>query len=72
MSKGVTEAMVRKLALALPGMEEGTSYGTLAFRVRKKLVARIHGREDALVHYARGQGINAEPLSLVGYEEEGE
>ena len=49
MSKGVTEAMVRKLALSLPGMEEGTSYGTPAFRVRKKLVARIHGHEDALV-----------------------
>jgi len=31
-----------------------------------------HGREDALVHYARGEGIDAEPLSLVGYEEEGE
>ena len=29
-----------------------------------------HGREDALVHYARTQGIDAEPLSLVGYGEE--
>ena len=30
-----------------------------------------HGREDALVHYARSQGIEAEALSLVGFEEEG-
>jgi putative mRNA 3-end processing factor len=29
-----------------------------------------HGREDALVHYARGKGIRARALSLVGYEEE--
>ena len=29
-----------------------------------------HGREDALVHYARSQGIEAEALSLVGREEE--
>lgn len=32
---------LRKLALALPGVEEGESYGTLAFRVRKKLIARV-------------------------------
>ena len=31
----------RQLLLALPGVEEGTSYGTLAFRVRKKLLARL-------------------------------
>ncbi len=29
-----------------------------------------HGREDALVHYARSRGIAAEALSLVGREEE--
>ena len=27
--------------LALPGVEEGTAYGTLAFRVRKKMLARL-------------------------------
>ncbi|MEM8784425.1 MAG: MBL fold metallo-hydrolase RNA specificity domain-containing protein, partial [Pseudomonadota bacterium] len=26
-----------------------------------------HGSEDALVHYAKGLGIDARPLSLVGY-----
>ena len=29
-----------------------------------------HGREEALVHYAAGLGIEASALSLVGYEEE--
>jgi len=38
---GVTFAQLQKIALALPGMEEGSSYGTPAFRVRKKLVARM-------------------------------
>ena len=42
--RGVTLAALRKIALALPGVEEGTSYGTLAFKVRKKLMARL--RED--------------------------
>lgn len=41
---GVGIQTVRKLALALPGVEEGTSYGTPAWRVRKKLLARL--RED--------------------------
>ena len=40
---------VRRLALALPGVEEGTSYGTPAFRVRGKLFARLHDSGDSLV-----------------------
>ncbi len=39
----------RKLALALPGVEEGTSYGTPAFRVRGKLFARLHEDGECLV-----------------------
>ena len=35
---------VRKIALALDHVEESTSYGTPAFKVRGKLVARL--RED--------------------------
>ena len=46
---GVRMATVRKLALALPGVEEGTSYGTTAFRVRKKLLARLREDESTLV-----------------------
>jgi putative mRNA 3-end processing factor len=30
-----------------------------------------HGREEALVHWARLAGFDAQALSLVGYEEEG-
>ncbi len=41
--------MVRKLALALPGVEEGTSYGTTAFKVNGKLLARFHQDGDSLV-----------------------
>lgn len=40
----VTEERVRELALALPEAQEGVSYGTPAFYVKKKLFARI--RED--------------------------
>lgn len=40
---------VRRLALALPGVEEGTSYGTPAFRVRKKLFARLWEDGETLV-----------------------
>ena len=42
--EGVSLETVRRLASALPGVEEGTSYGTLAFRVQGKLFARL--RED--------------------------
>ena len=45
----VTFAMVRQMMLALPGMEEGTSYGTPAFRVRNKLLARLHDDGESLV-----------------------
>jgi len=39
----------RKIALALPGAEEGTSYGTPAFRVRGKLFLRLHDSRESLV-----------------------
>ena len=47
--RGVSFEALRKLALALPGVEEGSSYGTPAFRVRKKLLARIHDETGSLV-----------------------
>ena len=40
----VTIEQFRDIALSLPGVEEGTSYGTLAFRVGKKFLVRV--RED--------------------------
>ena len=45
----VTFAAVRELALALPRAEEGTSYGTPAFRVRGRLFARLREEGDVLV-----------------------
>lgn len=33
---------IRKVALSFPGVEEGTSYGTPAFRQKKRLLARLH------------------------------
>jgi hypothetical protein len=40
---------VRKMGLALPGTEEGTSYGTPALKVRGKLFARLREDPDSLV-----------------------
>lgn len=37
---------VRKMALALDGVEESTSYGTAAFKIRGKLIARL--KEDGV------------------------
>lgn len=42
-------ATVRALALALPGTEEATSYGTPAFRVGGRLFARLHQDGESLV-----------------------
>jgi hypothetical protein len=36
--------MLRRIALSFPGVEEGTSYGTMAWRVRKSFIARV--KED--------------------------
>ena len=35
---------LRQIALSFPGVEEGTSYGTLAYRVSKKFLCRM--KED--------------------------
>lgn len=39
---------VRRLALAFPGVQEGTSYGTPAFRVGKKFLARLREDDETL------------------------
>jgi len=43
---------VRELALALPNVEDGTSYGTAALKVKKKLMIRL--REDGDVVFVLG------------------
>lgn len=39
---------VRRLALPLPGVEEGPCYGTPGYRVRGKLLARLREEGDTL------------------------
>jgi hypothetical protein len=45
----MTFEAVRKIALALDNVEEGTSYGTPAFKVRGALMARLRDDLGALV-----------------------
>jgi len=45
----VTWDTVRQTALALPGVEQATSYGTTAFKVNGKLLARFHQDRESLV-----------------------
>jgi hypothetical protein len=40
---------VRKLALKLPNVEEGKSYGTAALKVKKKLFVRLKEEGDVIV-----------------------
>ena len=43
-------ATIRRVATAIPGVEEGTSYGTPAFKLnKKKLLARLHQDGKSLV-----------------------
>ena len=44
----VTLAQLRSIALTLPAVEQGTSYGTTAFRVRGKLFARLRDDDSVL------------------------
>jgi hypothetical protein len=46
---GMTFEAVREIALALDNVEEGTSYGTPAFKVRGALIARLRADLGALV-----------------------
>lgn len=45
----VTFETVRELAHAFPGVEDGTSYGTAALRVKKKFMARLREDGDSVV-----------------------
>jgi len=45
----LTLPAIRKVAMSFPGVEEGTSYGTPAFRCKKKLIARLHQDGKSLV-----------------------
>ena len=40
---------LEQLASTYPGIETGTSYGTPALKASKKLIVRLHQKEDAYV-----------------------
>jgi hypothetical protein len=46
--RSVTFAVARRLALALPGVVEGTSYGTPAFRIGRRFFFRLREDGDSL------------------------
>lgn len=48
-AKGMNFEDVRRVALSFPGVEEGTSYGTPAFRVSRKFITRLHDSGEAMV-----------------------
>ena len=45
----ITFDRIRMIAAGFPGTEVSTSYGTPAIKVAKKLVLRLHNKEDAIV-----------------------
>lgn len=45
----ITFKWIENLAATFPGAEASTSYGTPAIKVGKKLVLRMHQKEDAIV-----------------------
>jgi hypothetical protein len=48
-NRGVTFDTVREAARALPGIEESTSYGTSALKVKGKLFVRLHQSGECFV-----------------------
>src|SRR5438874_13377185 len=47
--RGVTVTEARRILLGFPGVEEGSSYGTPGFRVRRKFLARLRDDDTVLV-----------------------
>src|SRR3954462_8889922 len=45
----VTYDQIRKIALQFPGVEEGSSYGTAALRVKGKFLARLKEDGESVV-----------------------
>ncbi len=45
----ITFTLVEEIAKSFPGTKASTSYGTPAIKVGKKLILRLHQKEDAIV-----------------------
>ena len=41
-NRKLTLPTIRRVALSFPGVEDGTFFGTPAFRLKKRLLARVH------------------------------
>lgn len=48
MGMNVTFEIIRKIALTIDGVAEGTSHGTPAFKVSGKLIARLREDDESL------------------------
>ena len=61
-------AAIRRVVSALPGVEEGTSYGTPAWRHRGKFLARLHQDGQSIVlkvgNEARDHLLEADPKTF--------
>jgi putative mRNA 3-end processing factor len=66
----------RQAGVELPlVISDHADWGELTATIADTGASRVwvtHGREDALVHYCRTQGIEAEPLALLAYDEAGD
>ena len=51
--RGVTPPTVRRLLLALPGVEDGTSFGMPSFKLAGKFFARLRDDDTVLVVHLR-------------------
>ena len=48
-ARKLTLSTIRRVASALPGLQEGTSYGTPAWRYKGRLLARLHQDGQSLM-----------------------
>jgi hypothetical protein len=59
---------IRRVALSFPGVDEGTSYGTPAFRFKRKLIARLHQDGESIMFRmafeARDHLMQADPATF--------
>jgi hypothetical protein len=61
----VTFDDVRRISLAGPGVEDGTSYGTPALKVRKKLLVRLKEDGDGGARSAKVESGFASDRALI-------
>jgi hypothetical protein len=59
---------IRRVARSFPGVEEGTSYGTPAFRLKGRLLARLHQDGESIIFKlgfaAREHLMRADPVTF--------